>query len=682
MSQMYRGPMNRYIHKHRARGIRNGLKSLLLGTAATVIILVGLPGGVLAQEAAITPNYRNVDIGTVIEAVSAVTGKNFIVDPRVKASVTMVSNTPLSADAFYEAFLSILQVYGFVALPAGDVIKILPDANARQMPALDLPVSNYQGGDEIVTQVVSVKNVQAAQLVPILRPLIPQYGHLAAHPASNMLIISDRAANVRRMVKIIQRIDSAGDDDVQVISLEHASAGEVVRVLTSLLQASGPESAQISMVADERTNSVLVSGDRSARLKLQTLVAHLDTPLEDVGNTRVRYLRYSNAVDLATKLTEQVSGAARAAAPAAGGAGTGRSNDSGIIIWAEEETNALIITAPPKTMRTLMAILDKLDIQRAQVSVEAILVAMRFDKAAELGVTWALLNDQSGVGATRFTNTAPGVVELIGAASGDPAAAASAIGTGISLGIGSINDSGTSFAMLLKALNSDSDSNIISTPSVITLDNEEAEIKVTQEVPFRTGQFTNTGGTAGLVNPFTTIERKDVGIVLKITPQINEGDMVMLKIDQEASDIAQSVEGASDLITNKRTIHTTVLVQDGGIVVLGGLTQNTLTETEQRVPILGSIPLVGELFRSRTTDNNKNNLMVFIRPKILRDARQYALETDSKYRLMRDLQQEKAKDGVSLMPGETQTVLPELDIIGNVRPSTEAVEGKSGDGTE
>jgi len=672
-----------FIYRNRAWGIRSLLAPLALAVIAGVLIATSLPAAAQAQQqAAITPNYRNVDLGTVIEAVSAVTGKNFIVDPRVKASVTMVSNTPLSADAFYEAFLSILQVYGYVALPAGDVIKILPDANARQMPALDLPGAGYSGGDEIVTQVVSVKNVQAAQLVPILRPLIPQYGHLAAHPASNMLIISDRAANVKRMVRIIQRIDNAGDDDIQIIALEHASAGEVVRVLSSLIQASGPESAQINMVADERTNSVLVSGDRGTRLKLQSLIAHLDTPLEDVGNTRVRYLRYSNATDLAAKLNEQVSGA-RGATPAGAGAAPARSSDSGIIIWAEEETNALVITAPPKTMRTLMAILDKLDIQRAQVSVEAILVAMRFDKAAELGVTWALLNDQSAVGATRFSNTTPGVLDLIGAAAGgDPISAAGAISTGLAMGLGSINDSGTSFAVLLKALNSDSDSNIISTPSIITLDNEEAEIRVAQEVPFRTGEFTNTGGSAGLVNPFTTIERKDVGIVLKITPQINEGDMVMLKIDQEASDIAASVEGASDLITNKRSIHTTVLVQDGGIVVLGGLTQNTLTETEQRVPILGSIPFVGALFRSSTTDNNKNNLMIFIRPKILRDANQYAIETDTKYRFMRDLQLEQASDGISLMPKEEFIVLPAEEIIDGSVPPSEPVGSQSDDGSQ
>lgn len=669
--------MIKIMRKIRTRGIRHLMAPLLLGLLGSVVVVGSLPGIASAQQAAITPNYRDVDIGTVIEAVSAVTGKNFIVDPRVKANVTMVSNTALSSEAFYEAFLSILQVYGYVALPAGDVIKILPDANARSMPALDLSNISRAGGDEIVTQVVSVKNVQAAQLVPILRPLIPQYGHMAAHPASNMLIISDRSANVKRMVKIIQRIDSAGDDDVQVLPLEHASAGEVVRVLTSLLQASGPEAAQISMVADERTNSVLVSGDRSARLKLQSLIAHLDTPLEDVGNTRVRYLHYSNAVELATKLNEQITGVGRSASTAGPGAGAAvpRQNDSGIIIWAEEETNALVITAPPKPMRTLMAIVDKLDIQRAQVSVEAILVAMQFDKAAELGVTWALGNEDAGAMATRFSNTAPGVVDLLAAAQGDPGAAVGALGSGVSLGLGQIGDSGTNFAVLLKALSSDSDSNIISTPSVITLDNEEAEIRVAQEVPFRTGQFTNTGGTAGLVNPFTTIERKDVGIVLKITPQINEGDMVMLKIDQEASDIAQSVEGASDLITNKRSIHTSVLVQDGGIVVLGGLTQNTLTETEQRVPILGSIPLVGELFRSRTTDHNKNNLMVFIHPTILRDAQQYATETDARYRMIRSLQQEQSPD-VSLMPNEQRPTLPELDILGSVKPAGEPDGGQ------
>jgi len=656
---------------------------MALGALLCLALPILAPAPVHAQQAAITPNYRNVDIGTVIEAVSAVTGKNFIVDPRVKATVTMVSNTPLTAEAFYEAFLSILQVYGFVALPAGDVIKILPDANARQMPALDLPGSGAGAGDDIVTQVIMVKNVQAAQLVPILRPLIPQYGHLAAHPASNMLIISDRAANVNRMARIIRRIDSAGDDDVQVLPLQNASATEVVRVMTALMQASGPEAAQISMVADERTNSVLVSGERSARLKLQSLIAHLDTPLEDVGNTRVRYLRYANAVDLATKLNEQISGAARAGAGGAAGAQAAAGpagNAAGVVIWAEEETNALVITAPPKTMRTLMSIVDKLDIQRAQVSVETILVAMQFDKAAELGVTWALLNEGTGVGGTRFSNTAPGVTDVLAAVeAGTPEAAIGSLGSGIALGIGRISDSGTSFAALLKALSSDSDSNIISTPSVITLDNEEAEIRVAQEVPFRTGQFTNTGGTAGLVNPFTTIERKDVGIVLKITPQINEGDMVMMKIDQEASDIAQSVEGASDLITNKRSIRTSVLVKDGGIVVLGGLTQNTLTETEQRVPLLGSIPLVGELFRSRTTDNNKNNLMVFIRPKILRDASQYAIETDAKYRMIRGMQMERAEKDVSLMPGEKRPVLPEEDIIGAAGqpdPSERAAEGQ------
>ena len=310
---------------------------------------------------------------------SAVTGKNFIVDPRVRAQVTMLSSTPMSPDAFYEAFLSILQVHGFVAVPSGDVIKIIPDANARQLPANDLPSRVSSTSDEIVTQVIAVKNVSAAQLVPILRPLIPQYGHLAAYPASNMLIISDRASNVNRMVRIIERIDQTGDEDIDVIPMQHASAAEVVRIVNSLYTTAAAEGGgmpTVKMVADERTNSVLVSGERSQRLRLKTLITHLDTPLEAGGDTQVRYLRYADAEKIATKLREQIQGIVAAAAP--GGAGAGGAPaavavagaagvDKSVTIWAEPQTNALVVTAPPKIMRSVMAIVDRLDIRRAQV---------------------------------------------------------------------------------------------------------------------------------------------------------------------------------------------------------------------------------------------------------------------------------------------------------------------------
>ncbi|HET7202098.1 MAG TPA: secretin N-terminal domain-containing protein, partial [Steroidobacteraceae bacterium] len=361
--------------------------ALALGTFA-----VTLPSSAVAQaQGTITPNYKDADLSQIIEAVSAVTGKNFIVDPRVKAQVTMLSQTPMTPNAFYEAFLSILQVHGFVAVPAGDTVKILPDANARQVPGNDLPSRVSAGSDEIVTQVVAVRNVSAAQLVPILRPLIPQYGHLAAYPASNMLIISDRASNVSRLMRIIQRIDQQGDEAVDVIPLQHASAAEVVRIVNSLYgagaAAEGAGMPSVKVIADERTNSVLVSGETSQRLRLKTLVAHLDTPLETGGDTQVRYLNYADAEKIAAKLREQIQGIVAAAQPTPGaGAGgaaaapvvssVGSGGDRSVAIWAEPQTNALIVSAPPKAMRMVMSIVDRLDIRRAQVMVEAILVEM------------------------------------------------------------------------------------------------------------------------------------------------------------------------------------------------------------------------------------------------------------------------------------------------------------------
>jgi general secretion pathway protein D len=376
----------------------------MAGCALAAALALAIPAAVPAQsQGAITPNYKDADLGQIIEAVSAVTGKNFIVDPRVRAQVTMLSSTPMSPAAFYEAFLSILQVHGFVAVPSGDVIKILPDANARQVPALDLPSSVSSTSDEIVTQVFAVRNVSAAQLVPILRPLIPQYGHLAAYPASNMLIISDRAANVNRIARIIQRIDQQGDESIDVIPMEHASAVEVVRIVNNLYAGAAAEGAGapgVKIVADERTNSILVSGESSQRLRLKTLITHLDTPLESGGDTQVRYLRYADAEKISQKLREQIQGIVATAAPsAAGGAASpavsGGGGDKSITIWAEPETNALVVTAPPKVMRSVMSIVDRLDIRRAQVLVEAILVEMSVDKAMDLGINWLIADTDS-----------------------------------------------------------------------------------------------------------------------------------------------------------------------------------------------------------------------------------------------------------------------------------------------
>ena len=643
--------------------------------------LLTVTGSAYAQQGAmITPNYKEADLGQVIEAVSQVTGRNFIVDPRVRAQVTMLSSTPMSPAAFYEAFLAILQVHGFVAVPSGKVIKILPDANARQLPANDLPNTVSSTSDEIVTQVIQVRNVSAAQLVPILRPLIPQYGHLAAYPSSNMLIIADRAANVNRMARIIERIDQAGDADIEVIRLEHASSADIVRVLNSLAGAQGAEGAGgAKIVTDDRTNSVLLSGEASQRLRLRALIAHLDTPLESGGDTQVRYLRYADAEKIAAKLKEQAQGTAAAVA-GGGQAAAAAASDQSIMIWAEPETNALVITAPPKVMRSLMQVIDRLDIRRAQVLIEAMLVEVSTDASRDLGVNW-IVDGSSDNFLVGLFNQAIGGVSLADVAAGydaitnppadggNGAAGVTAPG-GFTVAAGRRQDSGTNFAAILRALASNGDTNVVSMPSVITLDNEEAQIKVAQEVPFVTGSYTNAGQNAGAVNPFQTIQREEVGNILKITPQITDEDTVLLKIEQESSGIAAAASQVSsnDLVTNKRTISTRVLVDDGGMIVLGGLIEDRLTESESKVPLLGSIPLLGELFRTRSVQKTKSNLMVFIRPRIIRDAEQAAIETNTKYNYIRNLQLNRNDGKVQLMPSSRQPTLPELDTSTVVTP--------------
>ena len=653
------------------KGARRRLAAML----GTVVLALAATAAA-AQQPTITPNYKEADLRQIIEAVSAITGRNFIVDPRVRAQVTLLSSQPMSPDAFYAAFLSILEVHGYVAVPAGDLVKILPDANARQVPGLESAAGAPGGADEIVTQVITVRNVGAAQLVPILRPLIPQYGHLAAHQASNMLIISDRAANVSRMLRIIQRIDTGADADIEVIPLEHASAGDVVRVVTALQQAAsgGDTGKPLGLVADDRTNSVLISGDTNARLRLRALISHLDTPLEDGGNTQVIYLRYADAEDLATRLRDQVT-AARTVAGGDGAAAGQQARGAGrddAVIWADPGTNALVITAPAEVMRSLRMVIDKLDIRRAQVMVEAFIAEVSYNRAAELGVTWAVdgSNDNNIIGLTKLGSG--GIVNLAGAALSGDAAVGQALANlpqGIILGGGRIDsESGTNWAVLLRALLSDSDTNVLSNTSIVTMDNEEAEIKIGQEVPFLTGQFTNTGAAQGSINPFQTVERKDVGLTLKVTPKINEGDAVVMNVSIETSNIAGVAGGAVDLITNQRTINQRVLIEDGELLVLGGLVSDDLVQSEQRVPLLGSIPILGQLFRSQSATTEKRTLMVFLRPVILRDGVQSSMETNAKYRMMRDAQHEAAGRGSQFL--NRNVPAPRMPEIEELQPAS------------
>ena len=618
----------------------------------------------------IMPNYREADLRQVVEAVGEVTGRNFLVDPRVTGQVTFLSYSPMSPEAFYEAFLATLQIHGFIAVESENVVRIVPDATARVHPGLAAETE----GDRIVTQVVQLTNVGAAQLVPILRPLIPQYGHLAAHPGSNTLIIVDRGVNVDRMLNIIGRMDQDSDEEIEVIRLENASAGEVVAMLSALDQGAVTEGIPpMQIAADDRTNSILLSGPNDRRLRYRALIAHLDTPSGEAGNTQVRYLNYASAEDLASNLQSQFGGLA---------AGEGDTAE-GVSIWADAGTNSLIINAPARIMQDMNTVIDRLDIRRAQVQVDAIIVEVSENRASELGVTWAAqgAGSDSPIGGTNFSATAPGILQLGAAAAGSAAGeAVNQLGAltqfpdGLLTAVGRISDSGTSWAALITALAGDSATNIVATPTIVTLDNEEAEISVGSTVPFLSGQFTNTGAATGTVNPFQTINRSDVGTRLAITPQINEGSGVKLLIEQETSSISEDSR-AVDLVTDTRRIMTSVFVDDGSILVLGGLIDDQLREVEQRVPVLGQIPGIGALFRSQSTELEKTNLMVFIRPTIMRDSVEAAFQTNAKYRYIRDLQIQQNQQSVPLMRDVERPTLPELEAVEVAEPADDGDEG-------
>ncbi len=630
---------------------------------AAGVFVLWLPMASAAETT--TLNFKGADLGAVISSIAEVTGKNFIVDPRVKGKVTLISNRPMSKGEIYKVFLSILEVHGYTAIPSGKAIKIVPDADAKHS-AMPFASRRKPGiGDEAVTRVIQIEHVTAAQLVPILRPLVPPQGHLAAYPQSNVLIISDRSANIARLVKIIKRIDQPTSGEIEIVPLQNAIASDLVRVLTSLQQQAtkkSPKSSKPMLVADERTNSILIGGDRAARLQLRAIISHLDTPSEVVGDTHVIYLRYAKAKDLVPVLTgvgktRKVKGKKAKAA----------TSMQPFDIQADESTNALVITASPTIFRSLQSVISQLDVRRAQVLVEAIIAEVSSDRAAELGVQW--LFDGSGgdnpVGAINFgagsssiSGVAQGAAAAVAAGAGGTGAALSAIGAGVTIGLGQFSSGTFNFAGLIRALEGDGITNVLSTPSLVTLDNEEAEIFVGQELSIPTGSFASTGSSTSSVNPFTTFERKQVGIRLKVKPQINEGDAIRLDIEQTVDGIAGGSAGAGNIVTSERSIRTSVLVDDGQLLVLGGLIKDDLVETEQKVPLLGDIPLLGALFRYTTVQKVKTNLMVFLRPTILRTKADSLNLTRSKYNFIRSKQLALDKIGVSLLSNETHPLLP------------------------
>jgi general secretion pathway protein D len=602
----------------------------------------------LAEE--VTLNFSDADLVAVINSVSQITGKNFIIDPRVKGKVTVVSSKPLNENEVYNVFLSILQVHGFATVPTDNAIKIIPDATAKQSSA-PFNAASRNPGDQLITRVLSINHINAAQLVPILRPLVAQQGHLAAYPSTNVLIISDRASNILRIDRIIAQMDREIDSDIEIIKLKHAFAAEVVRLLTGLNLAApeqkGAPGGGIKITADERTNSILLIGERIDRLKYRAIIADLDAPVESSGNTHVVYLRYADATNIATILSSIGQEVIKSEAKNVGVGGTGGGGGDTVTVLADEDSNALVINAPASIFPSMRSVIQQLDIPRAQVHVEAIIAEVSLDTVKELGVQWAIFEEDTLAGVTRFPGETP-IEEVL---EGN-------IPDGLSLGLGSISDSGLSFLTLIRALAGDGETNLLSTPSIVTLDNQEAEIIVGQNVPFITGQSTSSSSDTD--NPFQTIEREDVGISLKVKPQINEGDAITLELEQEVSSIAASSVGATDIITNLRQIQTTVQLEDGEMLVLGGLIDEAFTETKQKVPFLGDIPGIGALFRSTTTSKVKRNLMVFIRATIIKDVDNARLLSQNKYNFIRDVQVENREAhplGPVLVPFEDSSAV-------------------------
>ncbi|MEW5543659.1 type II secretion system secretin GspD [Pseudomonas soli] len=609
-------------------------------------------------------NFVDTELGEFIDSVSRITGTTFIVDPRVQGKVTVRTVDRHDADAIYDIFLAQLRAQGFAAvdLPNGSV-KIVPDQAARLEPVpVETAGKKAEGSDGVATRVFNVRNAASEQMLGILKPLIdPRVGVITPYPATNLLVVTDWRSNLERIDSLLRQLDQVSDEPLQVMPLKHASAADTAGLVTRLLaREQGADSAQV--VADPRSNALLVRGSADSRERVRALLVQLDRPSDSLrsSNTQVIYLRHANAAEV-VKVLRGLSQAGTV--PAAEGEGKDApvpaASDSGIRLEYEEGTNAVVMVGPDSELAAYRSIVEQLDIRRAQVVVEAIIAEVSDSSAQELGVQWLFADEKFGAGIVNFGGNGVNIASIAGAASsGDNEKLGKLLSatTGATAGIGHIGG-GFNFAMLVNALKGKSGFNLLSTPTLLTLDNAEASILVGQEVPFVTGSVTQNNA-----NPYQTIERKEVGVKLRIKPQISIDDSVRLDIVQEVSSIADS-SAASDVITNKREIKTKVMVEDNGLVILGGLISDEMATSNQRVPLLGDIPYLGRLFRSDASKNTKQNLMVFIRPRILRDGESLAGISQQKYR---SLQQNTALKLPALAEG-----LPLLQVFPSSRARLE-----------
>ncbi|OUS29978.1 type II secretion system protein GspD [Gammaproteobacteria bacterium 45_16_T64] len=615
-------------------------------------------------------NMKEADIRNFIEQISDITGYSFVVDMRVKGKVTVVSHADMTAADIFSMFQSVLRVHGYASIKSGSIYKIVPTQGAKQD---NLPLAG--GGDRserMITRVIPVENTNAVELVPILRPMVPQYGHLAAVTSANALIISDHASNINRIMNIVKRIDSAESEEIEVVQLTHAWVTDVVKLLEELTPVQTGSSkkkggsraaSRVRVVAEERANRLILRGEKSARARVKGLIRELDQPVESQGATQVIYLKHANALKISEILRGIISGKSTSKSSAKPSTSRGRTststrssssssvNSNGVTIQPDETLNALVVRAAPSDMAEIRNIIDQLDVRRAQVLIEAAVVEITGTVGKGVGIQWGAADDSRLVGGVNFTNVGNSLSSLISAASGD--ATDAALASGITLGGGKVNDEGEiEFAMILQAISSATNTNLLSTPSIMTLDNEEASIIVGSNVPFVTGSQLSSSGD----NPFQTVERKDVGLTLKVTPQVNAGNTIRLKVEQETSNVTSTATAiqATDVVTDKREIKTTVLANDGQIIVLGGLMKDDIETSESKVPLLGDIPLLGALFRSTQKSHVKRNLVVLLHPTIIRTA-------------------EKADEITLRQYARVKSIQLELDDVGDLRVSGEAI---------
>ncbi|WP_258580294.1 type II secretion system secretin GspD [Acinetobacter baumannii] len=641
-------------------------------------------------------NLRDADLTAFINEVADITGKNFAVDPRVRGNVTVISNKPLNKDEVYDLFLGVLNVNGVVAIPSGNTIKLVPDSNVKNS-GIPYDSRNRVRGDQIVTRVIWLENTNPNDLIPALRPLMPQFAHMAAIAGTNALIVSDRAANIYQLENIIRNLDGTGQNDIEAITLQSSQAEEIITQLEAMSATGASKDfsgARIRIIADNRTNRILIKGDPQTRKRIRHMIEMLDVPSADrLGGLKVFRLKYASAKNLSEILQGLVTGQAvsssnnsnnssnssnpinslignnqNSGSNTSGSSGTsistpainlnGNSNSSnqnnitsfnqnGVSIIADNAQNSLVVKADPQLMREIESAIQQLDVRRQQVLIEAAIIEVSGKDADQLGVQWALGDINSGIGLINFTNAGSSLASLAaGYLTGGAAGLGSAIGAGSSIALGKYKEGADGsrqlYGALIQALKENTASNLLSTPSIVTMDNEEAYIVVGQNVPFVTGSVT-TNSTG--INPYTTVERKDVGVTLKVIPHIGENGTVRLEIEQEVSNVQASKGQAADLITNKRAIKTAVLAEHGQTVVLGGLVSDDVEFNRQGIPGLSSIPYLGRLFRSDTRSNTKRNLLVFIHPTIVGDSNDVRRLSQQRYNQLYSLQLAMDKNG-------------------------------------